>query len=91
LVALCFGSAILRPERSGLAPLFVLFADMPASLIIEPIRHALHAFSGSYASRLLLDASAYAFLGTIWWFAVGTTAGWIFGKWRESLRDGTTI
>ena len=60
LVALCFGAAIQRPERSGLAPLFVFFADMPASFIIEPIRHALDAASHSYTGRLLVDAAVYS-------------------------------
>jgi hypothetical protein len=91
LVVLCFSAAILRSETSSLAPVFVLFADIPASLAIEPIRHALDGLSSSYTSRLLLDGFSYAVLGTIWWFVVGAAAGWIFMKWRESLRDGTTI
>src|SRR5205807_3767176 len=71
LVALCFGGAIYRPERSALAPVIVFFADMPASLAFEPLRHSLHGFSESYTSRLLFDASVYTVLGTVWWIIVG--------------------
>ena len=78
LVALCFGAAVYRPERSGLAPVIVLLADMPASLAFEPLRHGLHGFSENYTTRLLLDGGVYAVLGTAWWFVVGTTLAWIF-------------
>jgi hypothetical protein len=80
VVGVCFGSAIWRPERSGLAPLFVLFADMPASLIIEPVRHALDAASDSYTGRLLVDAAVYSVIGTVWWFCVGSVVGWIISS-----------
>jgi hypothetical protein len=78
LVALCFGAAIYRPERSGLAPIIVLLADMPASLAFEPLRHSLHDLSEGYTTRLLLDASVYAVLGTVWWFVIGMILAWIF-------------
>jgi hypothetical protein len=78
LVALCFGAAIYRPERSGLAPVIVLLVDMPASLAFESLRHSLHGLSGSYTTRLLLDASVYALLGTVWWLVIGTILAWIF-------------
>ena len=90
-VCICFGAAILRPERSALAPIVIWVADMPASLVIEPIRHALHALTAGYTSRLLIDASVYALLGTVWWILVGMVIAWIIGGWRASLRDGTTI
>jgi hypothetical protein len=78
LVALCFGAAIFRPERSGLAPVFVLLADMPALLAFEPLRYILHGFSDNYTTRLLLDAGIYAVLGTAWWFVIGAFFAWIF-------------
>src|ERR1700730_17453646 len=78
LVALCFGAPICRPERSGLAPVIVLLADMPAPLAFEPLRHSLHALSESYTTCLLLDAGIYAVLGTVWWFLIGTALAWMF-------------
>jgi hypothetical protein len=78
LVALCFGAAIYRPERSALAPVVVFLADMPASLVFEPLRHSLHSVSENYTSRLLLDATVYLVLGTVWWIIIGTVLAWIF-------------
>ena len=78
LVALCFGAAIYRPERSALAPVVVFFADLPASLAFEPLRHSLHRFFESYGSRLVIDAGVYAVLGTVWWIIIGTVLAWIF-------------
>lgn len=77
LVALCFGAAIYLPERSALALVIVFYADMPASLAFEPLRHSLHGFSESYGSRLVIDAGVYAVLGTVWWITIGTFLAWI--------------
>lgn len=74
-----------------MAPVVIWLADIPASLAIEPIRHALHALVDGYTPRLLIDAGVYALLGTIWWILVGMVIAWIIGGWRASLRDGTTI
>ena len=77
---MCYGSAMYRPERSGLAPLILVFADMPASLALEPLRHGLHGLSDSYTTRLLVDAGVYAVLGTAWWFAIGALFAWVFSS-----------
>ena len=83
LVALCFGAAIYRPERSALAPVIVFLADMPASLVCEPVRHSLHSVSENYTSRLLLDAAVYLVLGTVWWIVVGAILAWVFSTLRR--------
>jgi hypothetical protein len=84
LVAACYGSALYRPERAGLAPLAVVFADMPASLAIEPLRHGLHGLFDSYTARLLADAGVYALFGTAWWFGLGTLFAWVGRNFCDS-------
>jgi hypothetical protein len=76
-VALCFGAALLNPDRSALAPIFVFMADVPASFICEFIRHALHHIvSDSYASRMATDMIVYSLIGTAWWVGLA----WCIGR-----------
>ena len=89
LVALCFGAAIYRPEHSGLAPVIVSVADMPASLAFERLRHVFHSFAGSYTTRLLIDGCIYAVLGTAWWLIIGAFVAWIVSA-IFTVRDPNT-
>ena len=77
LVAICFGAAIVRPERSALAPVIVLLADMPASLSFKPLRTALDASRHSYVAGLLIDATIFAVFGTLWWYIIGVVLAWL--------------
>jgi len=42
LVIVLFGAAYLRPERSGLAPVLLIFTDFPISCFIEWLRKSFH-------------------------------------------------
>ena len=66
-----FGLAISDPVRSGLLPVTLYFADYPASLLMEPIRRALH-FDLSTEGRLLLDGIVYVILGSGWYYLMGS-------------------
>jgi hypothetical protein len=83
-VALCFGAAILNPERSGLAPVFVYLADLPASFFCEVLRHRLHDWGPEdYYGRLGMDAFVYAVVGSAWWVVVA----WGLGSLNSLLRS----
>ncbi|MBV9128392.1 MAG: hypothetical protein JO117_09930 [Verrucomicrobia bacterium] len=72
-VAFCFGFALYQPERLGLLPVLVCYADFPASLLAEWARPALADAVGahSYRGKLLADATVYALVGSAWWLLVG--------------------
>jgi hypothetical protein len=71
LVAMsAFGIALNSPERGGLAPIVAYWLDYPCSLLFERLRRGLHGDLG-VTGRLLVDASIYVILGSIWFYAIG--------------------
>ena len=81
LVLLCFGAAIVQPERSGLAPIFVVRADLPASWAIAWISRS---FRGVVSDYLLLDAAGFGILGALWWGGLGWLFSTVLLKWSAS-------
>jgi hypothetical protein len=63
--AVVFAVAIANPQKSGLLPLLVFFADIPASFFLEVLRKLFPV------RTLAVDATVYILLGSAWWYVLG--------------------
>jgi hypothetical protein len=70
LAIVVFGSAIVSPERNGLAPILLFFTDFPVSLVLEWVRKALDHNLG-YTARLITDCCVYTLGGSLWFYGIG--------------------
>jgi len=70
LAIVVFGSAIVSPERNGLAPILLFFTDFPVSLGLEWVRKALDHNLG-YTARLIMDCGVYTVGGSLWIYGIG--------------------
>jgi hypothetical protein len=85
-VILCFGAAIMNPERSGLAPIIIATVDIPAYYLIDLVRPFAHTLAPeSYAWRLIVDGFLFSLIGSLWWFFVVNVLNRVFNRIREQF------
>ena len=67
---LVFGAAIKTPERLGLLPLIIFYADYPFSLLLNWLRNILH-FGESIRGNLVVDGAVFLIFGSLWFYFIG--------------------
>ena len=70
VTCLVFGLAIASPERSGLLPVLLFFADLPVSPAMNWLRNILHPDWG-VRSNLFVDYLVFLLIGSMWYYLVG--------------------
>jgi hypothetical protein len=74
LAVLVFWFTIADPERRGLLPIILFFADFPCSIFMNWLRKSI------LQSNLWVDAAVYVIIGSAWWYAIGWVLAAAIGK-----------
>ena len=82
LASVVFGAAIASPERSGLLPVSLFYADYPCSIFMDWLRNLIHTDT-SVRGNLLVDYFVFLVFGSLWFFLIGSLirqVGHLIGK-----------